>query len=146
MPGSSSRNDPYGAFNFLVEIDGIAAGAFSEVSGLESTVEVIEYRNGSDDITVRKLPGLKKHANIVLKRGFTNDHSLWDWYKATLDGRVERRSMMITVLNEAREPALRFAVRNAWPCSWSGPDLDAGKSTVAIETLEICHEGIEFVE
>lgn len=143
MPG---RNDPYGAFGFIVEIDGVAAGGFSEVSGLESTVDVIEYRNGSDDTTVRKLPGLKKYTNVVLKRGFTNDHDLWNWYQLILHGQIERRSMVVTVLNDSREPALRFVLRNAWPCRWSGPELNAGRSAVAIETLEICHEGIEFDE
>lgn len=143
MPG---RTDPYGAFNFIVEIDGVAAGGFREVSGLESSVDVIEYRNGSDDTTVRKLPGLKKYSNVVLKRGLSNDHALWNWYQTILQGQVDRRSMVVVVLNEAREPAVRFELRNAWPCRWSGPDLDAGRSAVAIETLEICHEGVELDE
>jgi phage tail-like protein len=144
MAGSSARNDPYGAFNFLVVIDGVEVAAFSEASGLESTVDVIEYRNGSDDTTVRKLPGLTKYTNLVLKRGFTDDRSLWEWHKTVLDGHVDRRSVSVRLLNEAREPTLRFELQNAWPCRWSGPNLDAGRSAVAIETLEICHEGIEF--
>jgi phage tail-like protein len=144
MPGTTAREDPYGAFNFLVEIDGVEVAAFSEATGLESTVDVIEYRDGSDDITVRKLPGLKKYTNLVLKRGLTDNRSLWTWYKMVLDGQIERRSVTVTLLNEARKPALRFAVRNAWPCGWSGPSFDATKSAVAIETLEICHEGFEL--
>jgi phage tail-like protein len=140
----TARDDPYGAFSFLVEIDGIDVAAFSEASGLESTVEVIEYRNGSDDTTVRKLPGLTKYTNVVLKRGLTSDLSLWRWYRAVRDGRIERRPMTVKLLDEAREPALRFLCREAWPCRWSGPTFDATRSAVAIETLEICHEGIEL--
>lgn len=144
MAGRAGRQDPYGGFNFLVEIDDIEVAAFSEASGLESTVDIIEYRDGSDDTTVRKLPGLKTYANLVLKRGITDDRSLWEWHKTILDGGIQRRSVTVKLLNEARETALRFECRNAWPCRWSGPSFDAGRSSVAIETLELCHEGIEL--
>jgi phage tail-like protein len=144
MAGSARREDPYGAFNFLVEIDGVELAAFSEVSGLDSSVDVIEYRNGSDDFTVRKLPGLKKYTNLVLKRGLTGDRSLWEWHKTVLDGKMEQRTVTVKMLDEARQPVTRFVFRNAWPCRWSGPHFDASISAVAIETLEICHEGIEL--
>jgi phage tail-like protein len=143
MSNSAARGDPYGAFNFLVQIDGIDVAGFSEVSGLESTVGVIEYRNGSDT-TVRKLPGLTKYTNLVLERGVTLSRDLWNWHKAILDGQIDRRSVTVTLLNEAREAVHRFTLRNAWPCRWSGPHFDASRSAVAIETLEICHEGLEL--
>jgi phage tail-like protein len=82
----ANRNDPFGAFNFLVEIDGVMKGSFSEVSGLDAEIDPIEYRTGDEDITVRKIPGLRKYSNITLKRGLTLDHSLWDWMKQGLDG------------------------------------------------------------
>ncbi len=141
MSGSAARRDPYGAFNFLVQIDGIDVAGFSEASGLESTVDVIEYRNGSDT-TVRKLPGLTKYTNLVLERGLTASRDLWNWHKAILDGQMDRRPVTISLLNEAREEVHRFTFRSAWPCRWSGPHFDAGRSAVAIETLEICHEGL----
>jgi len=140
----ASRNDPFSAACFVVEIDGVAAGGFSEVSGLEVEVAAIEYRTGSEDITVRKIPGLRKYSNITLKRGYTSDRSLWDWMKQVLDGTVVRRNMTIVLLDEARRPVLRWNVRQAWPCKYEGPALNAKGTDVAIEIVEICHEGIEL--
>jgi len=141
-----NRNDPFGAFNFSVEIDGVTTTSFSEVSGLDAEIEPIEYRTGDEDTTVRKIPGLRKYSNITLKRGFTPDLSLWNWMKQGLAGKVMRANMSITLLDGARQPVLRWNVREAWPCKWEGPDLNAKGNDIAIETLEICHEGIELVE
>ena len=143
MPGA--RNDPYGAFNFLVEIDGVTTGAFSEVSGLDVEVDVIDYRTGDDkSLGVRKLPGLVKYNNIVLKRGITLDHSLWDWIRKVVEGTVQRASMAIILLDEQRQPVLRWKVKQAWPRKWNGPTLNAKSSDIAIESLEITHEGLEI--
>ena len=143
----AARNDPFAAFNFLVEIVGIAKASFSEVSGLAVEVTPIEYREGGENsLTVRKLPGLAKYPNIVLKRGFTADLSLWKWIKSVLDGNVQRAAVTITLLNDQRQPVVKWNVREAWPCKYEGPDLNAKANEVAIETLEICHEGLERVE
>lgn len=143
----AARNDPFAAFNFLVEIENIAKAAFSEVSGLEVEVAAIEYREGGDPrLTVRKLPGLAKYSNIVLKRGFTADLSLWKWIKSVLDGQAVRAAVTITLLNDQRQPVVRWHVREAWPCKYEGPELNAKGNEIAIETLEICHEGLERVE
>ncbi len=144
MPETGSRNDPYSAFNFLVEIDGVTVAGFSECSGLTTETDVIEYRNGDEDITVRKLPGLKKFTNITLKRGFTDSKELWEWRKKVLDGQTERQSGSIVLLNEAREPALRWNFREGWPSKWEGPTLNAKNNEVAIETLEIAVESLEL--
>ena len=108
MPETGDRNDPYSAFNFLVEIDGVISAGFSECSGLTSETDIIEYRNGDEDITVRKLPGLKKFTNISLKRGYTQSKELWDWRKKVMDGQTERQAGTIVLLNESREEALRL--------------------------------------
>jgi phage tail-like protein len=140
-----SRNDPYGQFNFLIEIDGITVGGFSEASGLSTDTNIIEYREGSENHgTVRKLPGLMKYSNIVLKRGWTQDQSLWNWRKKVIDGATQRTSGTITLLDEARQPALRWNFREGWPSKWDGPQLNGKTSEVAIETLEIAHEGLEL--
>lgn len=140
----SSRNDPYGNFNFIVEIDGVSSAGFAEASGLSTKSDVIEYRNGDEHTTVRKLPGLTKYTNITLKRGFTQSKELWEWRKTVLEGQTQRRSGAITVLDEARNPVLRFEFREGWPVRWDGPDLDARASGVAIETLVIAHEGLSL--
>lgn len=143
MP-TGARNDPFRQFNFVINIDGVGSGAFSEVSGLDTETDPVEYREGSEDITVRKLPGLRKYPNITLKRGFTKDRGLWDWRKTVMDGKTQRKSGSITLLNEARQEALRWNFREGWPCKLQGPPLNATTNEVAIETLEICHEGLEL--
>lgn len=141
---TGDRKDPYAGFNFLVEIDGITLAAFSECSGLSTDTDPIEYRNGSEDITVRKLPGLKKFANLSLKRGMTMDLELWNWRKTVLDGATLRKSGSIVLLDEARTPALRWNFREGWPTKWEGPSMNATGNEVAVETLEIVHEGLEL--
>ena len=139
----ASRRDPLGSFNFVVEIDGIATAAFAECSGLGSETHVIEYRTG-DSFTTAKLPGLTKFSNITLKRGITRDDALWKWRRAVADGKADRRNGAIVLLDEARSPVLRATFRNGWPCRWEGPALNARGSDVAIEAIEIAHEGLEL--
>jgi phage tail-like protein len=146
MP-AGTRIDPYGQFNFTIEIDGVTRAGFSEVSGLTTDTNVIEYREGNEKLgTVRKLPGLMKYNNIVLKRGWTQDKGLWEWRKKVIDGTTQRNNGTITLLNEARQPALRWNFREGWPAKWEGPALNGKTSEVAIETLEIAHEGLELAE
>ena len=138
-----ARDDPYKNFNFLVEIDGITIAAFCEVSGLVSETEVIEYRNGSDKLnTVRKLPGLTKYANIVLKRGITQDNQLWLWRKAIEQGTPDRRSGAIVLLDDEHNPVRRWRFSEGWIAKLDGPDLNAKGNDIAIETIEIAHEGL----
>lgn len=144
MP-DGKRNDPYGQFNFLIEIDGVVKGGFSEASGLSTDSNIIEYREGAEQQgTTRKLPGLMKYNNIVLKRGWTKDKSLWAWRKKVIDGKTQRNSGSIVLLDEARNEALRWNFREGWPSKWEGPALNAKTSEVAVETLEIAHEGLEL--
>lgn len=143
------RDDPYSSGNFMVVIQGIledgrsVRASFTEVSGLDVEVTPIEYRNGSEDITVRKIPGLKKFPNIVLKRGITGDLTLWQWVKTVLDGQVQRADGSITLLNDNREAVMVWRFRRGWPCKLTGPALKAKGNEIAIETLEVCHEGLE---
>ena len=138
-----ARDDPYKGYNFLVEIDGISVAAFCEVSGLSSATEVIEYRNGSDRAnTVRKLPGLTTYANIVLKRGVTQDTQLWQWRKAIEQGTPDRRSGAIVLLDDEHKPVRRWRFTEGWVTKFDGPDLNAKGNDVAIETIEIAHEGL----
>jgi len=139
------RIDPFGQFNFIIEIDGVLVGGFTEASGLTTDTNLIEYREGNEPHgTTRKLPGLMKYSNIVLKRGYTKDTRLWDWRKRVIDGKTQRTSGTITLLDEARQPALRWNFREGWPSKLEGPALNGKTSEVAIETLEIAHEGLEL--
>ena len=145
------RNDPYPDSNFEVTITGISddgrsvKGSFAEVSGLDVEIDVIEYRTGSEDITVRKLPGLKKYSNITLKRGVIGDLTFWNWLASALNGQVVRADGTIVLLDEKRQPVVTWKFHRGWPCRWSGPELDAKSRDVALEMLEICHEGLEMI-
>ncbi len=143
--GNPTRKDPYANFNFLVEIDGVTAAGFQEVSGLEAEVEVIEYREGSDKGPVRKLPGAYKVSDVTLKRGVIQDASLWNWFKQVRSGTSFRSSVVITLLDNERQPVLSWQLTNAWPTKWAGPALNAKGNNVAIETLQLAHEGLELV-
>jgi phage tail-like protein len=139
----AGRTDPYPSFSFLVELDGIASAAFTSVTGLESETSVIEYRTGAEPTRVRKLPGLTKYPNIVLKRGLTRDRELWTWRKAIVDGKPDRRSGSIVLLDETGQEVVRWNFVRGWPAKWEGPALNARANEIAIETLEIAHEGLE---
>jgi phage tail-like protein len=140
------RANPYGAFNFLVEIDNVVSAAFSEVEGLGMEIAYAEYRNGSEpSSTVRKLPGLRKFSDVTLKRGVTGSADLFDWLKNTAEGLPGQRNIAIILLDEQRNEVMRWKLRHAQPRKWSGPHLNgAASGTVAMEELVIVHEGLEL--
>lgn len=139
------RMDPYVNFRFRLEIDGIEQAGFSEVTGLDSQIQVIEYREGIEVAAVRKLPGLVKYSNIVLKRGLTDSTELYKWHRTGLAGKIARRNGAIILLDEEGHEKLRWVFREAWPVRWEGPSLHGEGNEVAIETLELAHEGLELV-
>lgn len=141
----ATRKDPYGNFNFLVELDGIVRAAFHEASGFDSAVDVIEHREGGDNLTNRKLPGMVKFANISLKWGTADDRELYDWHRqwATGDPAAARKSGSVILLDRAGQEKLRWNFKDAWPAKWVGPTFSAEGSDIAIESLELAHEGLE---
>lgn len=140
------RNDPYAQFNFLLEIEGTTAAGFTEVSGINAESDIIEYREGSEPARVRKLPALYKFGNITLKRGYTQNRDLWNWRKTTLDGVTERKQGAIILLDEAREPQLRWEFSQGWVSKYEGPALNATANEAAIESIEIAVEDVRLVE
>jgi phage tail-like protein len=141
------RKDPFAGHNFAVELDGVTSTGFKECSGLERSIGVIEYREGTDPSSYkRKLPGLVSSGNITLKRGLTSDHKLWDWQEKAATGQVERHAISIILLDDRGVEQVRWNLRNAWPVKWIGPSFDAATETVGIETLELAHEGVEVAK
>ncbi len=144
------RNDPYGRFNFLVAIDGLDSegprGGFLEVDGLDVEIAVIEYRNGNDrQNTVRKLPGLHKVGDVTLKRGIIGALDLWQWFDSVRNGDLgARRNVSIELLDESRQPVMRWRLHNAWPTKYRGPNLNAKANDVAIEELVLAYERLEI--
>jgi len=139
---TSVRPDPYLNFNFLVEIDGITRAAFHEVSGLDSTIDVIEHREGGDNTTPRKLPGMTKHSNIVLKWGMTDDQELYQWHRDVVNGTVQRRNGSIVLLDRRGQEVARWNFFKAWPTKWTGPSFTAEGNDVSIEQMELANEGV----
>jgi phage tail-like protein len=137
-------NYPLPKFHFSVEWGGKRIG-FTEASGLDAETEVIEYREGSSpEYNKLKMPGMQKHSNVTLKRGtFTSDNDFFDWWKTTRTlGTPERRDIIISLLNESHTPVFVWKVKNAFPTKVQATDLKADGNEVAIETLELAHEGI----
>ncbi|BBH69385.1 hypothetical protein ACTI_60700 [Actinoplanes sp. OR16] len=140
------RADPYAAYNFQVIVtnvsdDGTAVGgAFTEVSGIELEITPIEYRTGAEDITVRKVPGLKKYTNLSFKRGITGDVAFWNWIVEALNGKVRRTAGSVILLDENRQEVMRWNFDRAWPTKYTGPSLGAGKNEIAMETLVLAVE------
>ena len=137
---------PNPKFRYKVEIDGIEAGGFSEVTGADITIEPIEYREG--DMTAEtpmKVPGLKKYGNLTFKQGMTDSKVMYDWLANGIQGPVDRKTVTITLLDDSQSPAASWQAINAWPTKYTAPDFNATASEIAIETLEIVHEGLTRV-
>jgi phage tail-like protein len=134
---------PIPKFHFQVEWGGSRIG-FTEVSGLDITTEVIEYRDGaSPEYTKIKMPGQRKFSNITLKRGtFAGDNQFYEWFNTVNLNQIERRDLTISLLNENHEPVVVWKVKNAWPTKITPTDLKADGNEVALETLELAHEGL----
>jgi phage tail-like protein len=140
---TAARVDPLRGYCFRVEIDQIQVAAFRECGGLTLTTDAVDYREGADPpLSVRKLTGLRKYTNLTLKRGYTNNEDLWNWYKNIINGVTDRRSGAIVLQNEEHQDQLRWNFENGWICKWEGPALNATSNDVAIESIEICHEGV----
>jgi phage tail-like protein len=144
----ADRKDPFRNMRYLLEIDGIVQAGFSDVTIPDTSSEPVEYREGHEDITVRKLPGLTKYGNVTLKWGITTGSiELFNWRKEVMQGKMKdaRRSLAIILQDEEGNPAARWEFREAWPSKYDAPDLSAKGNDVAIEELEIVHEGMERV-
>ncbi len=139
------RNDPYRGYNYRVEIDNAAVAGFSEASGLSFNIDPVEYREGTDvNMHVRKLTGLRKFSNITLKRGYTDNRELWNWYLTGLNGAVERRNGAIILQDEDRTAVLRWNFEAGWITKYESSNLSASSNDVLIETIEICVERVEI--
>jgi len=138
-----AANYPLVKFHFQVEWGGTKIG-FTEVSGLDVETEVVEYREGnSPEYSKIKMPGMQKFSNITLKRGtFKSDNEYFAWWKTVKLNTIERRDITISLLNENHEPVVTWKVKSAWPTKIQSTNLKADGNEVAIESMEIVHEGL----
>ncbi len=137
------RNDPYAAFNFQVEIEGLIIGGFTEVGGLQVETAVEDYQEGGQNEYVHKLPGPARYpSNLTLKRGLTDIDTFWRWHRKVIAGTITRKNGSIYLLDRQRLPAMWWDFKQAYPVKWSGPDFKADSNAVAVETIELVHRGI----
>ena len=143
MPETGSRNDPFLAFRFEVDLDNFAVSGFSECSGLQLETEVQDYAEGGQNTFIHKFPGRTRQANLQFKRGIV-DRKVWDWYYGVTQGQVVFRNGSVRVFDATGgQVVMEWQFRNAFPCKWIGPGLNAAQSNIAVEMLEICHQGLE---
>ncbi|MFZ3384905.1 MAG: phage tail protein [Candidatus Methanoperedens sp.] len=143
----AERKDPYRQFRFRVEISGISQAGFSECTFADTTTDPVEYREGNEPPRFRKLSGLTKYGNITLKWGITDSKDLYIWRKQIIDTGAEgaRKNISIILVDEAGADKSRWEIENAWPSKYDPPDFSGKGNEVAIETLEIVHEGFTRV-
>jgi phage tail-like protein len=145
MAETASRQDPFPGFRFVLELNSVPVGGFSECSGLDLELEVEQYAEGGENRFVHRLPGRRKQSDIVLKRGLSGIE-LWKWCNEQKVGSI--RPASIGLLIRAYDPAERaitLEIHDAFPIRWQGPQLDAGQSTVATETVTVAHQGLKVI-
>jgi phage tail-like protein len=150
------RVDPASAYNFLItfvdsssvlatavsQIQTAALGGFSECAGLEMSLKIEEYPEGGRNETSLKFPTRVSWTNLILKRGVTGNPDLWDWHYGFVEGRGKRRDGIIVLQNDLHLPVNIWTFKRGIPVKWTGPALNASQSAVAIESIEIAHEGL----
>jgi phage tail-like protein len=139
------KEHPYLSFRFWVEINSVVVGGFSEVSGLQSEIEIETVEEGGINNYVHKFPKKAKSSNIILKRGITDSDDLWKWHEDILSGKMERKSMSIILFDNERKEKWRWGILEAYPVKWTISELKADSNTVAIESVEFVHNGITKV-
>lgn len=140
---TGSRADPYLGFNFLVEIESLVVGGFSEVSGLQTEIQTEDYREGGVNEYGHKLAGPTNYpANLSLKHGLTAADALWSWHLEIIQGVIQRRNLSIILLDSAGREVRRWNFAQAYPVAWTGPQLTADSPQVAVESLELAHRGL----
>lgn len=144
------EQDPFGNFRFKLELSDVEVAGFAECTGLNIETKVMEYKEGGNNATTLKFPEPSTFGNITLKRGVTNSNELIEWQLDVVSGtfsknsRSSNPSIAIVLMNEKGEDVRRWNLIRAFPVKWVGPDLKASASEVAIETLELAHEGIQI--
>jgi phage tail-like protein len=136
------RTDPYQACNFLVEIEGILAGSFSECTGLQVETEYFDYREGGVNDYVHRFAGPTKYPPLIFKHGLTQIDGLWNWHQEVTQGTINRKNGTIYLLDRMRIPVMYWNFKEAYPVKYTGPDLRADSANIAFESVELTHRGL----
>jgi phage tail-like protein len=149
MAKTGTRRDPFPVYCFRVTLDALSGDAsafFKSVSGLKYETEVTDYQEGGQNKFTHRLVGATKWSNLVLKRGFARSFELMQWRQDWINGEFKRSSGEIAQLDTKLDPVCVWKFEGGWPCKWELSEFDASKSELSIETLEIAHHGLTFVE
>jgi phage tail-like protein len=140
----SPQPDPVAELRFKVDLPGLTIGRFRECSGIEVEVETLDYMEGGSNDFVHKLPTRVRYPNVVLKRGVTHEEALAKWF---FDSRYtpQRKDMTITLLGPGTKTVRSWTFMNAYPVKWTGPNLNAASTQIAVESLEVVHNGLRLV-
>ena len=146
----AEQKDPLVSAWYGVEFQGEVKGAFRECSGLGSQNEVVDYKASGPkgEYIMKKVPGRMTWNPITLKRGITDAMDLWKWRKVVEDGKIDdaRKNGSIVMYNQQGQEVARWNFVNAWPSKITGPSPNANANEIAIEEMEVVHEGYERVK
>lgn len=134
--------EAYASCRFYVQIEGIAQAVFSELSGLQLEMDVVEYEEGGNNGFVHRLPGRSKIGTLTLKRGITHSNELFKWCAEIAQGKINRRHLSIIMYDSAGNELVRWNFVKAYPIKWTGPSFAADGAAMAIEALELAHDGL----
>lgn len=138
--------DPLGAFRFRVEIQSLVEAGFAECSGLQAEIEVEEVQEGGLNEFVHRLPKGSKQVNLTLKRGLATSDKLWKWYEEVAQGKIRRRTVNVFLLDAGGQQQWNWTFKEAYPVRWTGPELKADGSAIAVESLELVHNGFTLTK
>lgn len=139
---TGKRTDPYLGFRFRVELDSLDVAGFSEVEGLEIELETETYEEGGVNRYTHTLPKRFSYPNLTLRHGLSDSEELWKWMTDAVHGSIERKSGRIILLDRTGQEVRGWEFREGYPVRWDGPELAADQGAVAIEALEIAHNGL----
>lgn len=141
---AQDKNWPLPKFYFMVDWGSTTNIPFQEVSGLEIEAQPLSYRHGNSPVFSEiNMPGMVKNGSVTMKKGvFAKDNSFWDWYNKIKMNTIERQNVVIKLLDEKGNPTMTWTLNNAWPTKISSTDLKSDANEVAIESIEIMHEGL----
>jgi phage tail-like protein len=149
MRSASSGSDPdgVGELRFQISLPGLSLGTFKEISGIGVELETMDYPEGGNNEFVHRLPVRLKFQNVVLKRGVTHQRALLDWFNDTRAQGVQSKwgNVSITLMNASAQTVQTWSFAQAYPVKWTGPTLNAGSNSIATETLEIAHAGMQVI-
>lgn len=134
--------EAYPNCRFYIMVNQTAAGVFMEASGLEVEIDVMDYQEGGNNSFVHRLPGFTKTSNLTLKRGITKSNEFYKWFAEISNSTIERKQVTVIMYDSAGKEVLRWNFLNAYPVRWVGPQFQASEAAVAVETIELAHEGI----